>query len=223
MERTVTVAGKGKLSVAPDTARITISMEGTRPEYSDTLHLSSERTEELKTELEKFGFARKDLKTLSFSVDPVHERYKDKESDKRWKFRLTGYRFNHRMKLEFPTDRERLGRLLYALSRCEAKPTLDLAYTVADPEAVKNQLLRKAMEDSRQKAEIIAEVSGMMLRGVISVDYSWSRMELVSRPMDKMPFLCEDVCCDEMPSIDLDVVPDDIDLSDSVSVVWEIG
>ena len=39
--RTIRVTGKGRLKVRPDTTRITISLEGTWPEYGETLRHSS--------------------------------------------------------------------------------------------------------------------------------------------------------------------------------------
>ena len=67
--RTIRVTGKGQIKVKPDMTRITISLEGTYPEYGETLSKSTEDTERLKDLLAGFGFERSDLKTLSFSVD----------------------------------------------------------------------------------------------------------------------------------------------------------
>lgn len=67
--RTIRVTGKGQIKVKPDMTRITISLEGTYPEYGETLRKSTEDTERLKDLLAGFGFERSDLKTLSFSVD----------------------------------------------------------------------------------------------------------------------------------------------------------
>jgi hypothetical protein len=83
---------------------------------------------ELKDLFEELGFERKDLKTLYFNVDTEYESYQD--SDKNWKRRFEGYKFGHRMKIEFPTDNALLGKVLYALAHCPAKPELSIEYTV---------------------------------------------------------------------------------------------
>ena len=59
--------------------RIVITLEGTYPEYGETLRKSSEDTESLKDLLTEFGFERSDLKTLSFNVDTEYESYKERD------------------------------------------------------------------------------------------------------------------------------------------------
>ena len=67
--RTIRVTGKGNLKVKPDMTRITISLEGTFPEYGEALRRSTEDTEKMKDLLTGFGFGRTDLKTLNFNVE----------------------------------------------------------------------------------------------------------------------------------------------------------
>lgn len=221
MERIIRVTGKGMLSVTPDTTRLILSLEGTEYEYNDALRLSSEKTDCLKRTLEAFGFTRQDLKTTSFGVDAVYESYQ--ANDHSWKNRFEGYKFSHRLKVEFPSDNARLGKILYALGRCDAKPEIRIEYTVSDPETVKNQLLAKAAADSKAKAAILSETSGVKLGEIVTIDYSWAEMELVTRPMNRM--LTADapmaMACSK-DSYNIDIEADDIEVSDTVTVVWEI-
>ena len=112
--RTIRVTGKGQIRLKPDTTRITITLEGTYPEYSEALRHSAQDTEQIKELLSAFGFERPDLKTLNFSVDTAYERYNEKGS---YKQRFVGYKFQHQMKVEFESDNDRLGKILYALAQ----------------------------------------------------------------------------------------------------------
>ena len=56
--RTIRVTGKGQIKVRPDMTRITLSLEGTYPEYGEALRRSSKDTEQLKDLLTGFGFER---------------------------------------------------------------------------------------------------------------------------------------------------------------------
>jgi uncharacterized protein YggE len=219
--RTIRVTGKGQIKVKPDMTRITLSLEGLYPEYGETLRRSSEDTELLKDLLAGFGFERSDLKTLNFSVDTEYESYKDKGT---YKQRFVGYRFRHVMKVEFDSDNERLGRVLYALANCPVKPEFRLSYTVKDPEAAKNELLGKAVADAKEKARVLAKAAGVVLKDIRSIDYSWGEIDLEFRPTGRM--MCESNCApmaEGAGSYDLDVEPDDIEVSDTVTVLWEIG
>ncbi len=220
--RTIKVTGKGQIKVKPDMTRITMSLDGLYPEYGETLRHSSEDTESLRDLLAGFGFERSDLKTLNFSVDTEYESYKDKGT---YKQRFVGYRFRHTMKVEFDSDNERLGRVLYALMNCQVKPEFRLSYTVKDPEAAKNELLGKAVTDAKEKATVLTQAAGVTLKEIQNIDYSWGQIDFEVQPMKRM-YLAED-CCDTLmaakESYDMDIEPDDIEVSDTVTVLWEIG
>lgn len=217
MERTIRVTGKGKLAVHPDTIRLRLCMEGMHGEYQLALQTSSMMTEELKKLIEHQGFCRNDLKTLNFQIDAEYESYQDKS----WKRRFSGYKFEHRMKLEFPSDNDKLGRLLYALAHSNVHPEISIEYTVADPEAAKGELLKKAVQDSKAKADVLTSAAGVQLGCIRSIDYSWGQIEMVTRPLDRA-MLMAPTCDSECNSYQMDIDPDDIDIEDTVTVVWDI-
>ena len=221
MERTIRVTGKGKISVKPDTIRLRISMEDTFREDDDALRHSTDSAELLKGMFEGLGYDRKALKTVLFNINTEYESYQDR--DKSWKRRFKGYKYTHRMKIEFPADNQKLGKMLYALAHCPVEPEFSIEYTVADPEASKNELLGKAVKDSMQKASVLAEASGVKLDKILTIDYSWGEIDFVSRPLQEMSLRCcaEDAC--SPASYDMDIEPDDIDITDTVTVVWNIA
>ena len=219
--RTIRVTGKGQIKAKPDLTRITMSLEGTYPEYGEALHASSRDTEQLKDLLAAYGFERSDLKTLNFSVDTEYESYKDKGT---FKQRFVGYKFHHLMKVEFESDNNRLGKVLYALANSPVKPEFRFSYTVKDPETAKNELLSKAVTDAKKKATVLTQASDVVLKDIQSIDYSWGEINFEVQPIRKM--LMADECCAPMMngsgSYDMDIEPDDISIEDTVTVVWEI-
>ncbi len=218
--RTIRVTGKGQIKVRPDMTRITMSLEGLYKDYNETLRLSSQDTETLKDILSGFGFERSDLKTLNFSVDTEYESYKDRDGS--YKQRFTGYRYRHMLKVEFDSDNERLGKILYALANGKVRPEFRISYTVKDPEATKNTLLGKAVKDAREKASVLTEAAGIGLKDIQSIDYSWGEIDFEYRPMDG-GILAERCMAEPTAAYSLDIEPDDIEVSDTVTVVWEIG
>ena len=217
--RTIRVTGKGQIKVRPDMTRITMSLEGLYKDYNETLRLSSQDTETLKDILSGFGFERSDLKTLNFSVDTEYESYKDRDGS--YKQRFTGYRYRHMLKVEFDSDNERLGKILYALANGNVRPEFRISYTVKDPEATKNTLLGKAVKDAREKASVLTEAAGIGLKDIQSIDYSWGEIDFEYRPMDG-GILAERCMAEPTAAYSLDIEPDNIEVSDTVTVVWEI-
>ena len=221
-KRIIRVTGKGNLKVKPDMTRITMKLEGSYMEYDETLRRSAEDTEHLKDILEKHGFDRGDVKTLTFNVEPKNESYQAR--DKSWKQRFKGYVFHHTLKVEFDSDNKRLGKILYALANAKKiNPEFRISYTVKDKEASKNELLGKAVEDARAKAVVLAQAAGVQLKDIQSIDYSWREIAFEYSPMHgdmatgvhRSAFLSEE-------RYDMDIEPNDIEVSDTVTVVWEI-
>lgn len=219
--RTIRVTGKGQIKVKPDMTRITITLDGMYPDYAETLRHSSEDTNSLKDVLAAFGFERTDLKTLSFNVDTEYESYRENDT---YKQRFVGYRFRHLLKVEFDSDNERLGKILCALGNCDLNPEFRISYTVKDPEAAKNELLGKSVKDAKEMAAVLTSAGGVTLKDIQSIDYSWGEIEFEVSPMNRLmkacapvPDACEDAC------YDMDIEPDDIEIADTVTVVWEIN
>lgn len=218
MGRTIKVTGKGSLSVKPDTICLSIEAEGVYSEYEKAIQESADQTKVLKESLEKSGLSGKDLKTKHFSIQSEYESYRDKNDD--YQRRFIGYKFTHHTEIKFPNDNRQLGRTLYALSHCPVEVEFTIHYIVSHPEGVKNELLKKAVADSRAKAEILAESAGVKLGEIERIDYSWGELQIVSNPIEG--FMTKSLLATPDESYDIDIEADDIDVDDTVTIEWTI-
>ena len=216
--RTIRVTGKGLLKLRPDLTRLTLTLQGTDPDYGETLRQSAEKTETLRSVLEALGFAREALKTAQFNVDTVYEGYQDEKGV--YRNRFTGYQFQHVLKVEFPSDNELLGRMLYALAHSDAAPEFRIGYTLSDPESAKNALLEQAVRDARAKAEVLTAAAGQRLGALLHIDYAFGAPDFEVRPMRKMAAACNGI--EESAQYDMSIEPEDVSVSDTVTVLWEI-
>ena len=87
-----------------------------------------------------------------------------------------------------------------------------------------NRLLGKAVKDVMEKAEVLAGAAGVTLKGIQNIDYSWGEINFEVSPM-RGDMMTEKRMAPmaAMDSYDMDIEPDDIEVSDTVMVVWEIG
>lgn len=205
------------MSVKPDTTSLRITFGGIYKDYEETVRQSAEKTKILREAIEKSGLPGEALKTKDFSIQSEYESYRDYNND--YKKRFLGYKFYHKTQIQFPKDNKMLGRILYELSLCSVKVEFSIDYTVKDKDAVKKEVIKRAVENSREKAEIMAIAAGVSLGEVQSIDYSWVEIDIRTSPVDKLEvrksYALE-------PSYDIDIEPDDIDLTDTVTIVWEI-
>ena len=153
---------------------------------------------------------------MNFRVDPRYESYRENDE---YKQRLAGSDFYHGIKLEFRSDRELLGRVLYALAMSGLDPEFSLSYTVSDTEGAKNQLLSAAVADARAKAEVLCAAAGNTLGDILHINYSMDEPDFVVRPMAKA-MLRMDMANGAEESFDMDIEPDNIEVSDTVTLIW---
>lgn len=216
--RTIRVTGKGSVSVKPEITCLKITFEGVYKDYEETVKQSAEKTKLLREAIEKSGLPGEDLKTKDFSIDSEYESYRDHNDDYRRRF--IGYKFYHRTEIQFPNDNKLLGRILYELSVCSVKVEFSIDYTVEDKDAVKREVLKRAVENSRLKAEIMTSAAGVKLGEVQSIDYSWGEINIRTSPIEMLQMSSKSILAE--PSYDIDIEPDDIDVADTVTIIWEI-
>ena len=218
MPRTITVKGMGRVTTAPDYVVISMSLTAQENDYEETMELAAKKIEYLNASLEEIGFEKKSVKTTNFNVRTDYERVKDRNGN--YKSVFNGYICSHRLKVEFDFDTKRLAQTLYAISKCIAEPELSISFTVKDPSAVNKELLKSATINAKEKAQILCEASGVELGQLLTIDYNWGELNIVSHT----DYMLEDRCM-AMPVgglADMEIEPDDIDVSDTATFVWEI-
>jgi len=217
MDRTLKVIGKGHLSVKPDTIEIAMNINGKTVSYSQAVDEVAFRTNNLKLVISELGVKRDEIKTVSFSINTDYESYKEKGE---YKQRFVGYRYNHRLSIKLPLESNLINQVFDRLRACSSEPEFYINYTVADVEKQKNAVLQQAVIDSQRKASLMATTLGAILGKVQSIDYSWGQIDVYSN-MSRSYCLNEDTVMVD-GSFGGDITPEDIDIDDTVTVIWEL-
>lgn len=218
-ERVIKVNGTGKISVDPDQTILIFTLKDVAETYEKAVQMSAKQTELLQNCLLSLQFKKSDLKTSFFHVNT---NFSEKTTGKK---KIVDYSFTHCMKLVFDRDGERLSQILEAVSDCGGKPTFQVQYTLKDPEKAKEQLIQKAVADSKRKAEILAAAANVTLGEIIEVSYSWNEIEVYSRPMTRgleaAAFFSDERSVNARQTFDME--PEEITLTDTVKVIWAIS
>jgi len=212
--REITIKGIGNLTAKPDFVIITIGLEKINQNYSEGYKSFAQDMKKLQKTVEEVGFSKDELKASSISSSQHQEYEKGKYVSK-------GYRFAASLNLSFDFDPERLGKALEKVSKSEVKPSISIRFTVKDKEEIKNQLLAAAAQDAKKKAEILCTALGVKLGQLLKINYNWEEIDIYSCMDYKMEM--EECCIGSAPGDDaIDFTPEDIDLTDDASFVWEI-
>ena len=88
-----------------------------------------------------------------------------------------------------------------------------------DATAINEDMLRSAAANAKRKAEILCDASGVTLGELIAIDYNWGELDIYSHT--KYDY-CEDALMAPPVGAPIEMEPDDIDVSDTATFVWEI-
>lgn len=223
MPRTITVKGIGKVSDKPDYVALSMTLESRNKDYDKAVELASQYIEELTQALVAVGYAKEALKTTNFNVHISYNNEKDERGN--WKNVFDAYVVTHNLKLEFDFDMERLSTTLSAISGCKSHPQISIAFTVKEPNAIKEELLRHAADNAKQKAEILCAASGVKLGTLLNIDYNWTDINIHSNTRYMLAEKRRGVAVPAMlaDTRSIDIEPEDIHLNDSATFIWEIA
>ncbi len=221
MDRKITVKGIGHISAKPDYVIINMTVDATSRKYEQAVKEASEKIDRLSASLSSVGFEKDALKTADFRTDIARSFKKNLKGIS--EMVNTGFICTNRMKLEFDFDSERLSKAIDAITNCVSDPRLNITFTVKDEEAVKDELLKSAGANAKRRAKILCEAAGGKLGDLISVDYNWNEISIMSqtrvgRSLGDTAELGECVPLSAPQFIQ----PEDIDLRDNAVFVWEI-
>lgn len=218
MNRTITVKGIGKVKTKPDYIHITLTLQTQELEYDTTMEKAAVVLDNLRYSLMKIGFQKEDLKTSDFNVQTAYENERGRDGN--YVRRFKGYVCRHVLQLAFDFDMDRLSLALATIAKSLSEPQLSIQFTVKDKDAVAAELLKSASENARAKAKILTEASGVKLGELVTIDYNWGELQLYSPTQYAM----EDRCLASAPcASSIDIEPDDIESSDSVTFVWTLS
>lgn len=216
--RTITVKGIGKASQKPDLIIINMSLEVIEMDYVTSLKRAEADLGSLKAALISAGHKDELLVTTNFAV---RTKYESRYENDAWKETFTGYLCEHKLKLEFDFALELLGKTIEAITNSASNPRFNIQFSVKDQNSLKDQLLKRAVDDSAHKAEIIAGAAGVKLGTIQKIDYSWSDLYLYSSSemeMDRHVLALSSAA----DSSGFDIMPDEVEANDTVTVEWEI-
>lgn len=222
MDRIITVKGIGHITAKPDYVVIYMTIDATNKKYEKAVEEASDKIDDLSSALIKTGLEKDDLKTVDFRIN-IATGYKKNIRGVGETVNL-GYTCTNRIKLSFDFESEKLSEVIDTITTCVSDPKINVTFTVKDEEAVKDELLKSAGTNARRRAEILCEAAGAKLGKLVSVNYNWNEISVLSPTQFGTNYLgnTAQVFNEDIMYAPKSIQPDDIDLSDNAVFVWEI-
>jgi uncharacterized protein len=158
--RGVTVTGTGETRATPDRASLSFSVQNDGPTAKDALAANSAAMRRLIAALKSGGVEAKDLKTEQFDVSPRYEPDKVEES--------RGYAASSMLTVSNQIL-DRASRLSEIGVAAGADSVSGPSLSTADRDAEYRAALKRAFDDARAKAKVLAAAAGVSLGEVTSI------------------------------------------------------
>jgi len=206
-DRTISVAGTGTVTIAPDVADLHVGVVIQRPKVADARDAAAVAMAGVVKALRAAGVAEADIRTTTLSLQPVYDYSTNGAAPK-----ITGYEMRNGV-VATVRDLEKLADAVDG-ALVSGGSTLDgITFRVDDPTGAENQARTQAMKQARAKADALASAAGVSIIGVSSI----------SEQSAPTPWPVPYAGALKADQASTPIEPGTSDISVSVSVVYLIG
>lgn len=165
--RTISVAGTGKVSAAPDVADINVGVVTQAPTARDALSANNQAMDALLATVKERGVAAKDVQTTSLNINPQYSQPPRNQAgqfvgQEGFQPQIYAYEVTNTVNIT-ARDLTKLGELLDAVVSAGANRMNGISFRFEEPEALLDQCRKQAMADAKRKAEMLAGEAGVVL------------------------------------------------------------
>ena len=215
-KRTIHIRGIGHAAQIPDTVVLSLTLTAQNKEYSAAVKIGSQQVEMLREAIVEAGFKANDLKTTKFNVQAIYENEETKDSKStRYQKVFMGFECRHDLKLTFDFDKDKLNAAVDTIASCLAEPKISIAFTIKDVDALSDKILKTAAKDAKRKAKVLCAALGVKLGKIINIHCTQD-----DSLFDEDTCICAKYTPGKENS--LDFAPEEIKVTETVDIYWEI-
>ncbi len=164
VQRVISVNGEGKIYAKADIAEINLGVTNEARAIAEAQNQSTTAINKIMSFLKSSGVLEKDIKTTNYSIYPVYDYIKGKQT-------LKGYQVSQNLDVKI-RDLAKTGDIIAGAAENGANLVGSLSFTFDDPEALKAQARELAIKDAKEKAKKLASNLDIKLKGLINYSES---------------------------------------------------
>ena len=167
---TLSVDGQGTGTATPDMATVTIGVTTQGKDAAKAQNDNAWVSNQIQAAVRGLGIAEKDIQTRNYSFYPNYSTDKDRRNE------VTGYTVNNSV-IVVVRDIKLTGKVIDAALNNGANEINSLDFSASDTKAVRKVALLNAVQDARDKADIIAKGLGKRIVSIQNVSESTGYIE----------------------------------------------
>jgi uncharacterized protein YggE len=162
----IVVTGEGMGTAVPDLALLSLTVMREAATAGEAMDQGSQAMRDVIAAMKEAGIADRDLQTSSFQIMPRYTY--DNRPDGSQEARLVGYQVSNTLSVRV-RDISRTGAILDTAVKLGVNQGGTISFQNEDPGAAMDEARKKAVEDARHRAEILAGAGGVTLGRVIEI------------------------------------------------------
>lgn len=172
----VTVTGEAKTQERSQVASFTAGVNAVNDNKDTAIAEVNQKIDAIIQSLTTFGIPKEDVKTQNLNVYQTEETYYE---EGRQKSRLGQWRVSNSIEVKLK-DVNRASELANLLSGSGANNVYGPNFSVEDTTEVEKGLLEEAINDAKEKAEIIAKASNRQLGGIVTISEGYQPLSYIA-------------------------------------------
>lgn len=169
------VTGQAVMSVAPNQAVITFTVETTEAKAGSAVERNAKLADRVIRALKQKAEQDITLSTSSFHIQPVYEREKKPDASSSG-FIPKAYRVSNSIVVK--TGRiERIGELIDAAAAAGTTRVGSLSFSRSDSDALQRQAAAMALENAVENAKVLAKAAGVSLKEITYIQFVPNMMQ----------------------------------------------
>ena len=211
---TMKINGTGQMRVSPDLAVVSMTVRAKDMDFNKAVKELNEKTAQLNKKLLNAGFSKEEIKTSQLNV----------QENGHWRngnYVDSGYVASQYIELRFKRDQQRMSRLMETFSKEKgAEALFHFGFSLSDEARQKanEELIKKAIQDARNKATLIANASGVKLGKIRNIVYGQPEYQPVPMYKESMQMSARGASDQAMPDIEVQ----EIEMQDVITIFWEM-
>lgn len=160
----IIIRAEGRVMAKPDIAKINFGYKtDTIKEVKDTVSVGVKNMNQIVAAIKNAGVEEKDIKTTNYNLQTIYE-YPQASG----KAILSGYQLEQQISVKI-RDISKIGDIINAATNAGANQSGGINFTIDDPDQLKAEALKNAIDKAELKAKQISKESGIRLGKLINV------------------------------------------------------
>lgn len=158
---TITVSGKGEMTVTPDVAYIQFGLNTEGKTAEEAQAANAKIFAKIKDVIKAKGLSEQDVKTVQFNTYPRYDWENEKNVFK-------GYQVEHTVQVTY-RDMDSIGAFLDSLTAAGVNRIHNIQFGTEKTDEYELAVLEKAMENAEKKAAVLAKKAGKQVKAIVHI------------------------------------------------------